>query len=48
MIYVMLAIAVIASAETIRMIVLDGRGPTAPPASHYRDTTFGPARVRVR
>ncbi len=48
MIYVMLVVALAACVETIRMIVVDGRGPTAPPASHFRDPDFGPARVRIR
>lgn len=35
-----LALAVVLSAETIRMVLHDGRGPSRPPASHFEDPRF--------
>ena len=42
MTYVMLflLVAVVMSAETIRMMIRDGRGPQRPPVSHLEDPRF--------
>jgi hypothetical protein len=44
---VLLAIALLMSAETIRLAVRDGRGPQRPPRSHVDDPRFqSPAVLR--
>jgi hypothetical protein len=37
---ILLAIALLMSAETIRLAVRDGRGPQRPPRSHTHDPRF--------
>jgi hypothetical protein len=37
---ILLAIALMMSAETIRLAVRDGRGPQRPPRSHVDDPRF--------
>lgn len=38
----LLAVAVLMSAETIRVVLHDGRGPQRPPSSHFEDPRFRP------
>jgi hypothetical protein len=37
---ILLAMAVVLSFETIRLVIRDGRGPQRPPASHFEDPQF--------
>ncbi|MFC4784678.1 hypothetical protein ACT8ZV_09400 [Nocardioides sp. MAHUQ-72] len=37
---ILLALAVLMSAETVRLAVRDGRGPQRPPRSHLDDHRF--------
>jgi hypothetical protein len=37
---ILLVIAAVMAARTINLLVHDGRGPTAPPRSHYQDPQF--------
>ena len=44
---IILVIAVAMSARTINLLLHDGRGPTAPPRSHFQDPQFtAPAATR--
>jgi len=37
---ILLAVAAILSADTVRRVITDGRGPQRPPVSHFEDPTF--------
>jgi hypothetical protein len=37
---IILAIAVVMAARTITLLIHDGRGPAAPPRSHFQDPQF--------
>ena len=37
---ILLAVAVLMSADTVRRVITDGRGPQRPPVSHYQDPDF--------
>jgi len=37
---ILLAVSVLMSAETVRRVVTDGRGPQRPPVSHFQDPDF--------
>jgi hypothetical protein len=39
-IILLLAVAALLSAETVRRVITDGRGPQRPPVSHFLDTDF--------
>ena len=43
---ILAVVAVLLSAETIRLALHDGRGPQRPPRSHLDDTRFGSPAVR--
>ena len=44
---IILVIAVAMAARTIALLVHDGRGPAAPPRSHFQDPQFtAPAATR--
>ena len=34
-------VAALMIAETLRLVIHDGRGPQRPPASHFQDPRFG-------
>ncbi|WP_157544585.1 hypothetical protein [Nocardioides halotolerans] len=36
----LLAVAVLLSADTVRRVFTDGRGPQRPPVSHFQDPDF--------
>lgn len=36
----LLLIAALLSAATVRLVIRDGRGPQRPPLSHFEDTRF--------
>jgi hypothetical protein len=38
--FILLAVAVLMSADTVRRVLHDGQGPQRPPASHFQDTDF--------
>ena len=38
--FILLAVAVLLSADTVRRVITDGRGPQRPPASHFEDPSF--------
>jgi hypothetical protein len=37
---ILLVIAAVMAAQTIKLLFHDGRGPAAPPSSHFRDPQF--------
>jgi len=37
---ILLAVAAILSADTVRRVITDGRGPQRPPVSHFEDPRF--------
>jgi len=37
---ILLAVAVLLSADTVRRVITDGRGPQRPPVSHFEDPDF--------
>ena len=37
---ILLAVAVLMSADTVRRVITDGRGPQHPPVSHFQDPDF--------
>ena len=37
---ILLAVAAILSADTVRRVITDGRGPQRPPVSHFEDPDF--------
>jgi hypothetical protein len=37
---ILLAVAALLSADTVRRVITDGRGPQRPPASHFQDPDF--------
>jgi hypothetical protein len=37
---ILLAVAVLLSADTVRRVLHDGSGPQRPPASHFEDPSF--------
>jgi hypothetical protein len=37
---ILLAVAVLLSADTVRRVLHDGQGPQRPPASHFQDPDF--------
>ncbi len=37
---ILLAVAVLLSADTVRRVITDGRGPSRPPVSHFEDPSF--------
>jgi hypothetical protein len=37
---ILLAVAVLLSAETVRRVLNDGQGPQRPPVSHFQDPDF--------
>jgi hypothetical protein len=37
---ILLAVAVLMSADTVRRVITDGRGPQHPPVSHFEDPGF--------
>ena len=37
---ILLAMALVLSFETIRLVIRDGRGPQRPPVSHFEDPQF--------
>ena len=39
-IIILLAVAALLSADTVRRVITDGRGPQRPPVSHFQDTDF--------
>ena len=39
-IFILLAVAVLLSADTVRRVLHDGPGPQRPPASHFQDPDF--------
>ena len=39
-IIILLAVAVLLSADTVRRVITDGRGPQRPPVSHFEDPSF--------
>jgi hypothetical protein len=38
--FILLAVAVLLSADTVRRVITDGQGPTRPPVSHFQDPDF--------
>ena len=38
--FILLAVAVLMSADTVRRVLHDGQGPQRPPASHFQDPDF--------
>lgn len=38
--FILLAVALLMSADTVRRVFHDGRGPSRPPASHFEDPRF--------
>ncbi|MFC6285671.1 hypothetical protein ACFP3Q_00370 [Nocardioides sp. GCM10027113] len=43
---IMLALGLVLAAESIRMMLHDGRGPSRPPQSHLDDPRFRPPLAR--
>jgi hypothetical protein len=39
-ILILLAVAVLLSADTVRRVITDGQGPQRPPVSHFQDPDF--------
>jgi hypothetical protein len=39
-IIILLAVAALLSADTVRRVITDGRGPQRPPVSHFEDPDF--------
>jgi hypothetical protein len=39
-IIILLAVAALLSADTVRRVITDGQGPQRPPVSHFVDTDF--------
>ncbi len=39
-IVILLVVAAILAADTVRLVFTDGRGPQRPPASHFQDPDF--------
>jgi tetrahydromethanopterin S-methyltransferase subunit C len=37
---ILLAVAVLMGADTVRRVLTDGRGPQRPPVSHFEDPAF--------
>ena len=37
---ILLAVAALLSADTVRRVITDGQGPQRPPASHFEDPDF--------
>jgi hypothetical protein len=37
---ILLAVSVLLSADTVRRVLTDGRGPQRPPVSHFEDPSF--------
>ena len=37
---ILLVLALLLSVETVRLVLHDGRGPQAPPSSHFEDPRF--------
>ena len=37
---ILLAVAALLSADTVRRVIHDGRGPSRPPVSHFQDPDF--------
>jgi hypothetical protein len=37
---ILLTVAVLLSADTVRRVITDGRGPQRPPVSHFQDPDF--------
>ena len=37
---ILLAVAALLSADTVRRVITDGRGPQRPPVSHFQDPDF--------
>jgi hypothetical protein len=38
--FILLAVAVLLSADTVRRVISDGPGPQRPPVSHFQDPDF--------
>ena len=38
--FILLAVAVLLSADTVRRVITDGQGPQRPPVSHFQDPDF--------
>lgn len=39
-IMLLLAVAVVLAADTVRLVLRDGQGPQRPPVSHFQDPEF--------
>jgi hypothetical protein len=39
-IVILLAVAALLAADTVRLVLSDGRGPQRPPVSHFQDPDF--------
>ena len=39
-IIILLAVAAVLAADTVRLVLHDGRGPQRPPVSHFQDPDF--------
>lgn len=44
---ILLAITVLLSAGTVRLVARDGRGPQPPPSSHFEDPRFRSPTARL-
>ena len=38
--FILLAVAVLLSVDTVRRVISDGQGPQRPPVSHFQDPDF--------
>ena len=38
--FILLAVAALLSADTVRRVITDGQGPQRPPVSHFQDPDF--------
>ena len=38
--FILLAVALLLSADTVRRVITDGQGPQRPPVSHFQDPDF--------
>jgi hypothetical protein len=38
--FILLAVAVVLSVQTVRLVITDGRGSLRPPVSHFQDPDF--------
>ena len=38
--FILIAVAVLLSVDTVRRVISDGQGPQRPPVSHFQDPDF--------